>query len=143
MTRSTEFLVDVNVWVALLAEDHTFHGQAQDWYRQLGAGQAGLCRFVQLGVVRLLGNPTVVNSPVPASVAWSATEALLNDQRVDFVPEPANIGQIIPPLFRYRVPTRKLVADVYLAAFAIATGRRFVTWDNGFREFSGLDVQIL
>ena len=140
---SAKLLADVNIWVALLAEDHAFHAPARAWYRDLDAGQAGFCRLVQLSVVRLLGSSKVVGSPIPASVAWRATEALLEDQRVEFVPEPADLGQVISTLFRYRVPTPQLVTDAYLAAFAISAGRRFVTWDNGFGQFQGLDVQIL
>lgn len=140
---ASSLLVDVNVWIALLAEDHAFHQQALDWYQEVEVGQAALCRLVQLSVVRLLGNPKVVGNPIPASEAWQATEALLHDQRVDCIPEPLDIGQIIPTLLRHRVPTPKLVMDVYLAAFAISTRRRFVTWDHGFTQFEKLEVQLL
>ena len=46
-------------------------------------------------------------------------------------------------LLRYPVPTPKLVGDAYLAAFAIAGGRKMVTADGGFRQFRGLDVELL
>jgi predicted nucleic acid-binding protein len=35
------------------------------------------------------------------------------------------------------------VNDAYLAAFAITSDRKLVTFDRGFLEFPGLDVEIL
>ncbi len=46
-------------------------------------------------------------------------------------------------LVKYPVPTGKLVADAYLAAFAIASSRVLITLDRGFRQFKVPDVKIL
>ena len=68
---------------------------------------------------------------------------LIEDQRAEFIPEPAGIDDTMLALVKYPVPTGKLVADAYLAAFAIASARVLITLDRGFRQFKGLDVEIL
>ena len=67
----------------------------------------------------------------------------MEDERVDFVSEPAGVDSILPTLPHYPIPTGKLVTDAYLAAFAIAASRRLVTLDRGFRQFRGLDLDLL
>jgi predicted nucleic acid-binding protein len=46
-------------------------------------------------------------------------------------------------LLDYPVPTNKFVADAYLAAFAIAASMRLTTFDSGFEQFRGLELQLL
>jgi toxin-antitoxin system PIN domain toxin len=135
-------LVDVNVWLALLAARHVHHKAANRWFEALDAGDAWLCRFVQLAVIRLLGNRTIMGADaVPASDAWNLIGQVLEDERVVFVDEPSGIDSILLAFFRYPVPTGKLVGDAYLAAFAIAASRRIVTTDHRFHQFGGLQVE--
>jgi toxin-antitoxin system PIN domain toxin len=137
-------LVDVNVWLALLVAQHEHHRLVRRWFEQLAASQAGLCRVVHLAMIRLLANPAVVGrSAVSAASAWNLMSAILDDERVEFVSEPADLDEIFPTLLNYPVPTGKLVTDAYLAAFAIGTARRLVTLDRGFRQFRGLQVHLL
>jgi predicted nucleic acid-binding protein len=49
-------------------------------------------------------------------------------------------GAVIPKLLNYPVPTAKLISDAYLAAFAIASSRRLITLDRGFRQFPRLEL---
>ncbi len=137
-------LVDVNVWLALLIRHHVHHELAARWFEGLDAGQAGLCRLVQLSVVRLLGSKSIMDgSEVPASEGWKATEQLLADERVWFFPDSSAIELIMPTLLNYDVPTPKLVTDAYLAALAIADSRPLATLDREFLKFDGLRVQLL
>jgi toxin-antitoxin system PIN domain toxin len=137
-------LVDVNVWLALLALRHVHHEPATRWFAGLGSGEAAMCRIAQLALIRLLGNPAVMgDDAIPAVDAWNAIGQLLEDERVELVPEPSGIDSLLPAFFRYPVPTGKLVGDAYLAAFAIAASRRMVTMDRGFRQFRGLEVEFL
>lgn len=136
--------MDANVWFALVATKHEHHERVLGWFDQLAEGEAALCRVVQLAVVRLMGDTRIAGkNAVPAFEAWKAIESLTTDERVEFVVEPSGLSSTILPLFRYRVPTPKLVIDAYLAAFAIASEKRLTTLDRGFREFAGLDVELL
>lgn len=137
-------LVDVNVWLALLVRHHVHHRDATEWYESLAAGEAGLCRVVQLGVVRLLGNPSIMDGhPISAVDGWRATEQLLEDERVDFVPDADLVDSLMPKLLTYKIPTPKLVTDAYIAGLAIGQSRRLTTLDRGFLGFDGLDVRLL
>ena len=137
-------LVDVNVWFGLLVRHHEHHEKAAQWFDQCEAGEAVLCRQVQLGLMRVLGNQTILNDKaVTALQAWQVIEELLEDERVEMAVEPEGLDRILPTLLRYRVPTGKLVGDAYLAAFAMGWEFDLVTLDKGFREYRGLAVRLL
>ena len=137
-------LVDVNIWMALLVPRHVHHEAADRWFVSLAPAAGGICRIVQLSVIRLLGNTSVMGADaIPAAEAWKILGQLIEDERVEFLQEPQGIEAILPDFFRYPVPTGKLVGDAYLAAFAMAARRTMVTTDRGFRQFRGLDIEIL
>jgi toxin-antitoxin system PIN domain toxin len=137
-------LADVNVLLALLVRQHEHHKVARKWFDRLAADEAGLCRFVQLALIRLLGNPHIMREDaVPAATAWRLIDELSQDERIVFVAEPDLLDSVLPSLLNSPVPTGKLIRDAYLAAFSIAGARRMVTLDRGFRQFKGLDVEIL
>jgi toxin-antitoxin system PIN domain toxin len=137
-------LVDVNVILALLVRQHEHHRLARKWFDTLDANQAGLCRMVHLGIIRLLGNRAIMgDDALTASAAWNLLEELLGDERMELLAEPSNLDAVMPTLLNYPIPTGKLIADAYLAAFAICEDRRLVTLDRGFRQFRGLTVEIL
>lgn len=137
-------LADVNLLLPLLVRHHVHHQLALNWFDNLRPGEACLCRFVQLALIRLLGNRTLMGPhAVSAEVAWAMLEQLLDDERVNFIAEPADVSTCLAPLLKYPVATGKLVADAYLAAFAIAGKMRLVTLDQGFRQFRGLDLLLL
>ena len=137
-------LADVNVLLALLVVHHQHHRLAFKWFEGLAAGHVGLCRIVQLALIRLLGNPSIMGShAMPAIAAFEAIQMLLEDERVQFIIEPPEIDYHFPKLLLYPTPTGKLVTDAYLAAFAIGSSRQLVTLDRGFRQFKGLDCKIL
>jgi len=137
-------LADVNVLLPLLVRHHEHHELALRWFDGLAAGEAGLCRFVQLALVRLLGNRTIMGKyAVSASAAWGLIAELLADERVEFVAEPVPVDAVFPKLLRYETPTNKLVGDAYLAAFSIAGQMRLTTVDKGFKQFRGVDLQLL
>jgi toxin-antitoxin system PIN domain toxin len=137
-------LADVNVLLALLVRQHEHHRVAGKWFDCLAANEAGLCRFVQLALIRLLGNRHIMgDDAVPAASAWRLIDELTQDERIAFLPEPELLNSVLPRLLTYSVPTGKLIGDAYLAAFSIAGSRRMVTLDRGFRQFMGLEVDLL
>ena len=137
-------LVDVNVWFALLVRQHKHHATARAWFETLAAGEAGMCRLVQLGLVRLLANRTILgDDAISATAAWALITSLLQDERVNFTEEPPQLDVYLPAYWNYPIPTGKLVNDAYLAALAASGSRRLVTLDRGFREFRRIEVQLL
>jgi len=139
-----QVLLDVNVLFALLFSQHEHHEIARRWANELSAGEAVVCRTVQFSVIRLLGNRSVVGPhAVSLSRAWALVSKVLEDERFEFAPEPEGIDEMLPRLFRCNSPALQLVADIYLAAFAIASSRRVASFDRGFVQFQGLEVEVL
>ena len=138
------YLIDSDVFLGLLAVRHSHRELCVRWYDSLGPGQLGLTRIVHLAALRMLGTRALMGLDViSAKEAWWRIDELLEDERVDFLPEPPALRSILPTLFRYQEPTPNLINDAYLAAFAIAGGHKLVTRDQGFRQFRGLEVEIL
>jgi len=137
-------LVDVNVILALLVRQHVHHALARDWFNDLEAGQAGLCRLVQLSLVRLLGNRSIMGGDaVSALEGWRLVQELLQDERIELLAEEPTIDSILPRFLDHPVAAGKLVSDAYLAAFAIAASRQLITLDRDFLRFRALDVRLL
>ena len=137
-------LADLNVLLPITVRTHPHHATALAWYREQPAGRIGVCRVVQLGMVRLLGNRHIMREQaLPARAAWDLTVELLADERLDFWSEPPGLDEWYPRLLRYPVPTPSLVGDAYLAAFAMSRRVAVVTFDSGFRQFEGLPLELL
>ena len=130
--------------LALLVKSHVHYDLARTWYRGLDDKDLGLCRLVQLTVNRLLATRRVMGEEtMPVSAGWQVLAELAEDSRVVFVAEDLEAERQLPAMWRYPQPTPQLVNDGYLAALALSSSRRLVTFDNGFREFPDLVVTIL
>lgn len=137
-------LVDVNVFLALLVRYHVHHRAAKAWFDRLARRQAALCRLVQLSVVRLLCNRSIMaDRVVPALRAFEMLAELREDERLEFVAEPPFLDDSLYRILRYSAAKPKLISDAYLAAFAVAGSLSLVTFDKGFRDFIGLDLILL
>ena len=137
-------LADVNVLLPLLVRHHEHHKTGLRWFDGLAPEEGVLCRFVQLALIRLLGNRSVMGEyAVSASAAWELMEALMEDERLIFAAEPTLVNSILPGLLKYPVPTNKLVGDAYLAAFSMAGQMRLATVDKGFKQFRGVNLELI
>jgi predicted nucleic acid-binding protein len=71
-------------------------------------------------------------------------EAFLSDDRIAFRPgEPAGLDSRWKQFTVRGTASPKLWMDAYLTAFALSGGYRLVTIDTAFRQFAGLDLQIV
>jgi uncharacterized protein len=139
------FLVDVNVLVALLHARHAASARAVAWLdRQEDPGSILLCRVAQMGVLRILTNPSWLKEDCrSASEVWNAWDLLLTDDRFVRVDEPLRLEAEWRRLTRDFPAGRCAETDTYFAAFASSGGYQLVTFDRGFRRFDKLDVTVL
>jgi uncharacterized protein len=132
---TTSHFPDINVWVALTYEGHVHHAIAAEWFRTLSADASLVfSRFTQLGLLRLLTTKAVMGDEVMTQPqAWAAYDRWLEDPRVTFTDEPAEIEARFRAITRRRQPATKDWADSFLAAFATVGRLRLVTFDRGMR----------
>jgi len=138
------YLVDVNVWVALVYDLHVHHGTARTWFESLGPEQAFFCRMTQLGLLRLLTNRKVMGRDVVSQrQAWRIFDRLSSDARVSCLAEPARVEAEFRRLTQSPEPSTHSWSDAYLAAVAATGGLAVATLDRGFAGAEGVEVHYL
>lgn len=142
------WLVDTNVWLALLEEQHASHRTTTAWWERLhGDDRILFCRSTQQSFLRLRTTDAVSaaygSKPDTNVRAWQAYATLLKDERIDLVEEPIAVEHKWKELASVGMASPKLWMDAYLASFAIAGVYRFVTTDKAFKQFKGLDLLLL
>ncbi len=137
-------LPDVNVWLALAFESHAHHVAAEAWFDGMEAESCVFCRLTQMGFLRLATNPRAFGpEAVSMNEAWGLYDQFQSDERVGVTHEPVRIEEEWRKHTGSRTFSPKLWNDAYLAAFAIASGLKLVSFDQGFRQYEGLDDWIL
>lgn len=141
-------LADSNIWLALTLSKHGFHRMSREWFDRMQVGDSVVfCRSTQLSYLRLLTTAEVLApygvAPLSNAQARAAYEAWLDSGCVAFTDEPRGLDSYWRKLAAHEAPSPKLWMDAYLAAFAMAGGYQLVTTDQGFKQFKGLDLQVL
>ena len=142
-------LCDSNVWLALALSRHAHHAVAREWFEAVHDPASVLfCRATQQTFLSLVTNASVLspygNPPLTNRQAWEAYQALLADDRIAFRrEEPAGLEALWRRFAVRGTASPKLWMDAYLAAFALAGGYRMVTTDAAFKQFGGLDVELI
>lgn len=136
-------LADANILLALVVRGHGHHRRAAEWLSSLGTRQCAVCRVTQMALLRHLTNRVIMREEVLSQqAAWDAYDALMDDERLVFLPEPLGLET------EWRADSRQSASrdrwtDAYLAAFAISGGLRLSSFDRGFARFAGLDFELL
>ncbi len=137
-------LVDVNVLVALMHARHVHSVAAVRWLSALDdRGTVAICRVSQMGVLRILTNPSAMKEEVKsASEFWVGWDRLIDDERFALVGEPAGLENAWRTLTTAVPKGKSAETDCYLAAFAITGGHSLVSFDRGLRRFARVDLTI-
>ncbi len=117
-------LLDANVLIALLVDDHVHHEAAEEWFAGL-AGNFATCPITQGSLLRLL-----IREGQPAATAREVLAGTAADGRHEFWPNDVPYTD---------VPVRGLighrqVTDAYLAQLARARGARLATFDQAMAK---------
>jgi toxin-antitoxin system PIN domain toxin len=139
------YFPDVNVWIALAYEGHQHHASATEWFGRMNE-PVYFCRFTQMGLLRLLTHPSVMQDDVRTQAeAWLAYDALLQDERVSFQIEadPERIESALRSLTSGGRPFSQQWPDAYLVAFARVAGSTVVTFDRGLRRMAASNTVLL
>ncbi len=145
----TRYLCDVNVWLALLIDNHALAPRARSWFDAIDEpGSLLFCRATQQSLFRLLTTPAVFapygSAPLENRQAWQLCETVLADERVTFLgAEPPGLDRHWRQFTDRPTASPRPWMDAYLAAFALAGGHTLVTTDAAIGQFAGLDLLLL
>jgi uncharacterized protein len=126
-------LLDANVLIALLVEDHVHHAAAENWFAGLSEGFA-TCPVTQGSLVRLL-----VREGLPASAARAVLSGTADDPRHEFWPD--DVSYIDVPV--EGIIGHRQVTDAYLAQLARARGSRLATFDQAMAKMHADVVELV
>ncbi len=123
-------LVDVGVWLAAVWGRHVHYPVASEWFNRQ-ADDLAFCRVTQMGLLRLLCNPAIMDGDaVDRSQAWRLFDQLWSDERVLWADEPEGLAAVWRAISARDDKSHKLWTDDYLAAFAQAGDLTLATLDR-------------
>ena len=133
-------LLDINVWLSLADENHQHHRVAREYWEGQSAPVLNFCRVTMLGFLRLSTHAKAMGGhPFTPCEAWSAYRNFTNLPEVGFLPESESLEEIFANLSEKDDFAQALWTDAYLAALAIGSRRRLVSFDRDFSRFKSLD----
>lgn len=126
----TQFLLDVNVLLALSLPTHHHHRAATDWF---ATEQDWVTTpMTESAYVRLLINPRVVGYSIPADQAVAAVRSMQKFPRHQFVPDTARLSDAV--IHIEQLAGTKQVTNFHLINLAASQGLRFLTFDGSARR---------
>lgn len=137
-------LPDVNFWLALAWEKHDCHATARTWWQAGRKERVCFCRPTQAALLRLLTNRSVMKgTPKSQAEAWRIYDTLRSAPRVDWVGEPKGLETEWRRLSSRASASTHRWTDDCLAAWALLLNLRVVTFDAGFKDYPGLQLELL
>lgn len=125
MSRS---LLDVNVLVALLDQQHIDHDRAREWLEVAVRDGWATCPITENGFVRIVSQPRYTN-PVAPSLAVELLAGACGSPAHEFWAD--DVSVLDPAVIdASRLHGPRQVTDAYLLALAAARGGRFATFDR-------------
>lgn len=132
-------LLDINVWLALVDEGHRHHQSAARYWQASAHLPISFCRVTMLGFLRLSTQAHVLSEQLSPQTAWATYQQFLRIPTIRFLSEPAELDTTFSPLTEAPHFSHRLWTDAYLAAFAITSGCRLVSFDADFSRFPHLN----
>lgn len=117
-------LLDANVLIALLADDHVHHDAAETWFVGMQDTFA-TCPITQGSLARML-----IRQGEGADTVLRMISALEADPRHEFWPDDVSYSAVD----FHGVIGHRQVTDAYLAQLARANGGRLATFDQGLAK---------
>ena len=137
-------LPDVNVWLALVNEQHVHHNAAVDYWNRVAAGRVFLCRITMLGLLRLSTNRSVMGgTPFTVGQAWDALQRIVDLPEIGFQGESDGLDATLRRFSQLDGFRSADWTDAYLAALASQAHLRMVSFDRGFARYHGLSSLTL
>ena len=128
-------LLDVNVLFALVWPGHEAHAAAHSWFSRSGHQAWATNPLTQLGVLRLLTNPVVVQGSFSAASALAVVTENTRHAGHEFWPLSHDLMPRLEPLAP-RLQGHRQWTDALLLVQAIEKRGVLVTFDSGLNELA-------
>lgn len=133
MAKPSRYLLDVNVLVALLDEEHIHHQAATEWFDTPGLRWA-LCAFTEAGLLRHMTRPKIGDLSMDEATAMLAR--LKQEPGYHYQPISAD-WQTLCGQFRERIFGHKQITDAYLLGLAVREELILTTFDRAILYLAG------
>ncbi len=133
MSKPVRYLLDVNVLLALLDQDHVHYSTAIQWFSSPGL-QWALCPFTEAGFLRNMISPKVGN--ISVAKAMSLLERFAQRPGYHYLPISADWRELCKP-FSERIFGHNQITDAYLLGMAIREAMVLVTFDRAILHLAG------
>jgi uncharacterized protein len=133
-------LLDVNALIALLWEDHQFHGKMSAWFSRHASAGWATCAITQSGFVRVMSQPALAQ---PGRTLADLAEVLAQN-----VAHPAH--RLVALDFSFSdvqacctggVVGHRQVTDAYLLTAAVRARMKLLTFDSGVSALLASDAE--
>ncbi len=120
-------LLDVNVLIALLDQDHSMHEPARRWFGANVAHGWASCPITQNGCVRVMSHARYPSAVPTAAVMDRLAEAIATAQHQFWPDDLSLLDSRVAD--RTRIHGPRQLTDLYLLALAVRRRGRFVSFD--------------
>jgi toxin-antitoxin system PIN domain toxin len=133
LSKAPRYLLDVNVFLALVSENHIHHQLVTTWFNTPGLRWA-ICPFTEAGFLR---NATAPRSgQITMSEATAVLARMAQRPGYHYLPIAAGWQTLCSPFFT-RLYGTKQVTDAYLLGLALREGLVLVTMDKAIMHLAG------
>jgi len=123
-------LLDINILVALMDEDHVHHQLAHDWFEDNKEAGWASCPLSENGLLRVFSNPAFIDPPVPLPDLIGLLKRFYERSAHHFWADDISLRD--PAVFLMTaVRGYRQLTDVYLLGLAVKHRGKFVTFDSG------------
>lgn len=121
-------LLDVNVLIALLDQDHTLHRRAREWFGEHAGQGWSSCPLTQNGCVRIMAHASYPNAMPVAAVMARLREAVADSHHQFWADDVSLLDARVADATRIHGPRQ--LTDLYLLALAVRREGAFVSFDG-------------
>jgi hypothetical protein len=133
-------LLDASVWLPLSAPEHVHYPRARRYWDEESASELAFCRLTAIEFLRRLTNAQILGTAaLDGAGAWHALETWLAVPQVTFLAEPPGLDELLTQWAGKLDLRDGQWADAYLAAFALASGCRLISFDESFHRYPGIE----
>lgn len=130
------FLLDVNVLIALVREDHAAHKLTKRWFQRLGKQSWATCPLTQAGFVRVAANPKFLEHSLQVDEAIDMLDALTSLPGHQFWTMNVAFADAVADL-QERLFGHQQVTDAYLLGLVIKKKGKLATLDRAIASLAG------